>query len=425
MVKLAAMTVSLILVAAACGSSSKKTSGATTGDTSGNTASAPGVTATEVNVSLVTTNTGVAAPNFKGLDVAFKARIDAQNAAGGVNGRQIKVSVEDDASSPNGNLTASQKAVQTDNPFIVVNVSAFTTGGYRYILDQKIPIIGGGFDGPEWAQTGNESMISIGGNVGPGNPTSSVLAQFMKDQGVTKVAGLGYSVSQSSSAAAKKFVDVAAPAVGMTGAYTNTSIPFGGTNVGPIILDMKKAGVDGVYLPMDNNTNYGVVNSAEQNGLNFKAAVMATGYGQELLDQPTTLATAEGKPVFMAVAGTPVELNTTATKKYQADLAKYGSYTGVPGFQYYEGYVTADLFIQGLIKAGKNPTRQGLVDAIRAMGTYDGAGLNCSPVDVSAAGFGKTDYTKESCSYLVKIVGGKFVLAAKVTGKFIQGSADK
>ncbi len=84
----------------------------------------------------------------------------------------------------------------------------------------------------------------------------------------------------------------------------------------------------------------------------------------------------------------------------------------------YTGYILADFAIAGLQKAGKQPTRQGLIAAGHGLGMYDQAGLACAPVDVSLAGRGKSPAT--SCGYVVQLKNGKFVPFPK-NGKPIQG----
>ena len=44
----------------------------------------------------------------------------------------------------------------------------------------------------------------------------------------------------------------------------------------------------------------------------------------------------------------------------------------------------------GLQQAGKNPTRQSFVDSVHKVGTYDGAGLTCTQLDVSLENYGKS-----------------------------------
>ena len=52
------------------------------------------------------------------------------------------------------------------------------------------------------------------------------------------------------------------------------------------MLGIKNAGADGVYLPMAAATNVAVAQGLQQNGVDMKACIIATGYGQDFLDSP-------------------------------------------------------------------------------------------------------------------------------------------
>jgi branched-chain amino acid transport system substrate-binding protein len=426
----------IAMVAAAC-SSSKASSSTTTAapnttaapattaanPTAGNTASAPGITPDTITVGVVLDETGVAASNTKGY-AAFKARIDAQNDAGGIYGRKIKLVFEDGQSSYTPNLTAVQKIVQGSNPFVMVDESYALAQSYRYLVAQKIPTVTGGYDGSEYADAGNEYLLPLIGNIGKNfPPVNTIVPTFMKDQGVTKGAGLGYSVSPSSSAAAQRIVEALAT-VGLPGGYVNTSIPFGGENVGSVILDMKRQGVDGAYLAMDNGTNFAVANTAIQNGLIFKALVMATGYDEDLLNNPTTVATAEKGNVFIASQFVPYEAATPGVDRMRATFQKYlglsASYHPIYG--YWVAYADAQLLIDGLMAAGRNPARQGFVDAVRSFDNYTADGLFCGGVSFTLATYGKVD-TRDGCSYIMKVQNAKFTVVGKVTGHNIAPSS--
>ena len=109
-----------------------------------------------------------------------------------------------------------------------------------------------------------------------------------KKLGATKIGSVGYGVSPSSSGVAKDTQKYAAPASGLEPVYLNTAVDFGTTDVGPIVLGLKNAGADAVYLPLDGNTNLAIVQGLQQNGVKMKAVLMASGYGQDMLDSPIT-----------------------------------------------------------------------------------------------------------------------------------------
>src|SRR6516164_6535571 len=65
--------------------------------------STPGVTAKDITLGYISSETGVAASASQGSANGCKARIGAENAKGGVNGRKINLEAIDDKSSDNLN----------------------------------------------------------------------------------------------------------------------------------------------------------------------------------------------------------------------------------------------------------------------------------------------------------------------------------
>ena len=377
-----------------------------------------GVTAKEIKVGYIFSETGVAGSTFKNAGTAFQARIDRENAQGGVHKRKIATEIVDDGGSTN-NLQAAQDLVQNRSVFAVVNNSSFAFLSYRFLQEQGVPMLGGGFDGTYYAQPGNEDLISMLGNstVAQGVVYTN-LPKVMKQLGATKVAALAYGVSASSTAAAQNLQKFAVPELGLEAVYTNTTVEFGTTDVGPLVLGIKNSGADAVYLPMVASSNFAVVTGLAQNNVEMKATILATGYGQDLLDQP--IAAQLGPEVKLATGWAPVELKTKGTKQFQADLEKYADYTGVPDFGQYTGYLIADLLIQGLEAAGPDLTRQGYIDATKELGTFDNAGMGCQPVDISRETHGQAQPT--SCGWYVTVKDGKFVPGKVVKGELIEES---
>jgi branched-chain amino acid transport system substrate-binding protein len=381
----------------------------------------PGVTDKQVTLGYITSETGVAASVLANADKSCKARVDAENAKGGVNGREIKLETIDDKSS-GANLTAAQDLVQNRDAFAVIDNSAFAFLSWRYLKAQGVPMIGAGFDGSYYYQQGNENIISP---LGDGTPVPGLAydtaTKVMKQMGAKKVAAIGYGASPSSSESAKATETFAAKAQGLEGVYLNNTVDFGSTDVGPIVLGIKNSGADGLYLPLDSNTNFAIVQQLQQNGVDIKANVLATGYSQDLLDQPIAKSITPND--ILQTSYKPLELGGPAIKQFTSTLKKYGGITGIPNYGEYTGYITCDMAILGLKNAGKNPTRQSFVDGIRKTnnGIYDEAGLTCKPVDLSYAHFGKISKTP-ACIYYVQVKNGKFVPynnGKPITGKVV------
>jgi len=390
--------------------------GLTAGGAGAQTLNTQGVTDKTVEIGFIGSETGPASPNFQGTGKACQARVDAQNAKGGVNGRKIEVTALDDGA--NGNLNAAKDLVQNRKVFAVVNNSSFAQGSFRYIRDAGIPLIGGGFDGTYYSEKGNENIISAGGNGSPPPPgiIFTNAAEVAKKLGATKMGSVGYAISPSSSGVAKDTQKYAAPAAGLKPVYLNTTLDFGSTDVGSVVLGLKNAGADAVYLPLDGNTNLAIAQGLQQNGVPMKAVLFASGYGQAMLDSPVTKTLNSADVVSQIYK--PAELkDDPAVKKFRADLKKYAGVTGVPDYGAYTGYVSCDLAITGLEQAGKNLTAQSFIDGLHNLGTYKSADLTCQPQDISLKNFGKTP--TKVCQYFITFKNGKFVLMNK--GKPIFG----
>ena len=116
----------------------------------------------------MTSLTGSDSSNSVNIPKGFAARIDAQNAAGGVNGRKITYVVEDDASSPTTAATAAETAVNA-GAFAVDYNSPFAFGAIKYLTAAGIPVVGGAYDGPEWSepQTFPQHVLLDAGDLSP------------------------------------------------------------------------------------------------------------------------------------------------------------------------------------------------------------------------------------------------------------------
>jgi branched-chain amino acid transport system substrate-binding protein len=394
-----------------------------------------GVTDKAIKIGFIASKTGVAASTSGSSDVGCKARIGRQNAEGGVNGRKLEVEYVDDASS-GANLTQAQSLVQNEHVYLVINDSAFAFLTYRWLLDHDVPLIGGGFDGNYYGAPGNEKAISAFGNGPPVSGIQTTLTpKIMKALGATKIGAIGYGVSPSSSAAVKGLQQYAVPALGLDPVYTNTSVDFGTSDVGPLVLGMKNAGADGAWYAMDLSTNLALAQGLIQNGVKMKAQIMATGYGHELLDQPVSKTL--GPDIVFTSGWAPVELKTKATKQFQADLKKYAGFTDVPDFGIYTGYIDCDLAILGLEKQGDDLDPTTFAEDLRSVGSFNpGGGLGCSRVGLGLDTYGKIkpggSYPGQRiCSYAMQVKNGKFVVLKPKdsktpywTGDLIEESVD-
>ncbi|ABW12632.1 ABC-type branched-chain amino acid transport systems periplasmic component-like protein [Parafrankia sp. EAN1pec] len=315
-------------------------------------------------------------------------------------GIKIKYIVADTATNPTTALSAAQKLVTQDHVFAVIAHSALAFAAAPYLTAQKIPVIGMPEDGPEWNTS--ENMFGITGLYPTGDVTTTT-GEIFKKLGATTIAAIGYAVSPGSQVAAGLAAE-SAKAVGLKVGYLNTQLPFGGTDVGPVVLAMKEAGIDGFTAAVDPNTAFALIKGLRQQGVEIKAAMLATGYGGDLVQAgPGALNDAQG--VYFSLAYQPVEMKTAATKQFQADLESAGV-TDEPTFAQYNGYTSVGLLVRGLKAAGANPTQASLITALTGIHDWDGLGMFGYKLDINASEFGADG--KGECLYIAKLEGDAF-----------------
>ena len=371
-------------------------------------ASAPGVTPTTITVGLITEESGSGASGSFGIPESFKAAIAQQNAKGGVNGRKIKVIVEDDESQSSDNGTAAA-ALVSKGVFAIDDNSAFAYGAATALTQQGIPVVGGGYDAFEWTNPTSTNMFSTAYGVfsGTQQPRYTVNPTLLKKAGAKNFAVLGYSISPSSSGAAAKEA-VSLKQAGFQVPYLDTSLPFGTVNVTATALAMKAAGVDSMVAEIDGNTELALITAGEQTGIKWKYVVLATGYGSQWLSNPT--AVADSQKLYFGVLQTPVELHTPGTIAEQGAFKKYAGFTGVPDFGWSEGWESAGLLIEGLQVAGKNPTRQSFITNLRKVTSWNDNGLLSVPINFEHT----TTPAKTLCGWTTQLVGHNFVPTSTV-----------
>jgi ABC-type branched-subunit amino acid transport system substrate-binding protein len=397
------------LLTAACGSSSSKST-ATTVASSATTATgaAHQATGTPIKIGFIYSATGGASSSYVDSQFGAQARFAAQNAAGGVNGHPLQLEIADDQSTPTGNNLAAEEVVQQHQVFGVIEDSSLAFGGVKYLNAQGIPVTGAAVDGPEWGMQPYSNMFSVtiptSGPVGGVNYTYTNLGAFMKDIGITSLAGAAINSPSAIQALDDSFY--AASLDGIKTCYKNTSVPFAAYDFTPLALSVKSSGCDGLLGLMGLAGNVSLSNAIKQGGSQAKQ-VYATSYDQNLLDSPTALSASQGDYAEVpAVNFTPPN---AAAQQMLGNLEKYTQFKGgIPSLNIDYGYEAADLMIKGLQVAGSNPTRPTFISNLRKVSSYDADGLLPSPVSfTNFATVGMLPATE--CGYFVQIVGHSYV----------------
>ncbi|MDO8733194.1 MAG: ABC transporter substrate-binding protein [Actinomycetota bacterium] len=377
----------------------------------------PGVTPTSVTLGWIGPKTGAAAANYIGSSEGARLRIDQENAKGGVNGRKLTINVYDDQSNGSSQITAAQKAIQSDNVF-GLTAQTNITSMYATLKDQGIPVTG--FSNPAFG-TDRNAFGSTGATTSS-NPAiaSTGVLEKLKQLGVTKVANINH-VSTGASASGNATAGLIPFVGGLTQVLRIADEPQGTHDATSTALRIKTSGADGAIIVGFIDGGISIMQALKQQGVTLKG-VSIVG-----LSDPAVLKTANG--ALEGVLGTtygsvPVGVNFRSVKTFAsgmkaAGLNPYSS--GAP-----MGYLGADLLIKGLKVAGKCPTRESFISNLRNVTNYDGAGLVPEKVSFKGPGL-MPNGNPANCGWYLTAKGTDLVADAKPTcgSKYIDTTTGK
>jgi ABC-type branched-subunit amino acid transport system substrate-binding protein len=384
----AAAAAAALLLAAGCSSSSTPKPPTDSGFT------APSSKET-ITVGVLTDETGAAASGNK-------TSVDGVRAGtyyAARNGYTIKFVVGDTATNPATALTVATKFVTQDHVLAVIANSSLTFGAATYLTQHNVPVIGAAEDGPEWAKSSN--MFSVFGEL-QSTKVATTEGAFFKQMGVTNLGVVAYSLPVAANVA--EGVAISAQIAGVQVGYKNTKLALGGS-VGPVVLQLKSAKVDGLVANVDPDTAFAIIKGLRDQGVNLKVALLPTGYGGDLLDSGAG-AKAAAQGVYFLSGYEPVEMQTAATKQFVADLSS-ASITTEPAYAMYNGYTSVGLLVQALQGAGANPTQASLLASLSNIHKFTAMGLfgdhSVDPNDRENVVAGA-----DNCQWVAQFVGNGF-----------------
>jgi branched-chain amino acid transport system substrate-binding protein len=386
---------SVALALAACSSSSSSGTSATSA------ASGSKFPNGTLTVGLMTPLTGVSAPTYSDAEAGVQMAFNTINAAGGVNGQQLKFVAADDQSTPAGALAAAQKLVLQDHVPILLAITNVSVGAVGFIEQKNIPTLGPANGNTDWLDGQHPQFFDVQGSMDP-NAVAPGFGLFAKSQGATICGALGASdlgtpilnISKANVQSCAQAGLKAGPVIG--------DVPYGSPDIGPAALQIQSAGVDAVYMTQQDTTATAFIQKLTQLGVKLKASLDPTGYSEKTLTDKPTNAALQGQG--FSVQMTPVEANTPGAQSFKAALDAYGMH-GPPTYSAQIGWMTGWELQAGLQKFGKpNPTSQEYITALRSVTDFDAHGA-LAPEKINFSHYNN----KYSCLWMVKLEGDAFV----------------
>jgi branched-chain amino acid transport system substrate-binding protein len=338
-----------------------------------------GAAPAQITLALVTSLTGPAGTESVGDPATFEARIDLQNAEGGVDGHKLVPLVIDDQTSPTGVQTAVDDAISKGATGIVAVSPVFFLGAKK-AQTAGVPVTGSYSDGPEWGEQPYTNMFaSDEGSENPKDPVNTLEGIILRHLGATLLGTYGYSISPSSTHGAIETADSFKHAGGQA-PVVDTSLPYGSVDFTNAALVAKQDHINAIFPAMQDSSNFALAQALQQAGLKLKAALYLSGYGPAVIHSPAWRSL-QGS--YFGSLYRPFSLPDAGTRQMQAALEKYAHYstTQFPTLYQYESWAGADLMIKGLQLAGGHPSHARVIAALRSIKAYDANGLLPNALD--------------------------------------------
>lgn len=379
-----------------------------------------GVTDTEIRFTSIATKTN----NPLGTNIAdaYNDGIEAyfawRNDEGGIYGRKLVLATKRDDQLTR-NAEEAQAMVSEDNSFGAFVATLFFSGAD--VLNQNnIPTFGWNIHA-EFA-----GRRAIFGQIGPlcFDCLGRTIPYIMQQLGRKRIGILAYGVTENSKICGASIRDsiqrYGRDAGGLSVGYFDNSLPFGLPNgLAPQVSAMKRAGVDFVATCMDLNGMKTLGEELSRQGMDDVVMYHPNTYNQAFVKANAKIF--DGDIVIIGGGFTAFEAKVDSEGQ-----RKFLEYTDKLGKKREEltmvGWMNADLAFQGLLAAGPNFSRKGVIDAIRTKLTRWTAGGLHPPVD----------WTKQlelptrnnpaaegplECFNAVKVVNGAFQQAFGEPGK--------
>ena len=301
----------------------------------------------------------------------MKAGADAYfsvvNQAGGVNGRKIKLISVDDGYEPDKAAANTKKLITEDKVLALFGYVGTPTSNAALPIftAAKVPFVGA-FTGAQSLREPSNRYIF---NVRPSyfDETEQIVAHLVQ-QGITKIAVFYQDDAYGKAGLAG--VEQAMKKRKLEIAGTGT-VERNTTNVAAAVGKLAKSGTDAIIMISAYKSCAAFIRAMKLAG-GFQQFWNVSFVGSKALSSELG---DEGIGVYISqVVPFPWSDVNPIVRDYQKHIGGASKYS----FTSLEGYIAAKILVEGLKRAGKNPTRESLVDALAGMGKTDLGGFTVS-----------------------------------------------
>jgi branched-chain amino acid transport system substrate-binding protein len=314
---------------------------------------------------------GPAAGLGLGMSIGMKAAFEEANAKGGVHGRQLRLVSNDDAYEPEKCVDCTAKLVEDPSIFALAGYVGTPTAkvAIPIVQETKVPLIGLFTGAMLLREPAQRYVVNVRASYD--DETEALVEYLTTKQGVKKIAvfyqndSFGQAgLSGAEKAMAKRMMPLAAK-----GSFERNTLA-----VKSGLAAVMAGEPDAVIIVAPYKPTAEFVRDAKQAGLKAVMATISFVGTENLIGE--LKGESEGL-IISQVVPSPHQDSIPLVKAYRAALAKVSA-SEEPAYTSFEGYITGRVLLEALQRAGKDVSRESLIDTIDAMKDVDLGGLTIS-----------------------------------------------
>ena len=352
-----------------------------------------GVTDKEIRIGQFAAISGPAAQLGQRMQVGMQAYFSSVNAQGGVHGRSIKLLIRDDGYEPEKAAIAVKALIQDDKVFALAGSVGTPTGlaALPILTEAKIPLIGMFTGAQALREPFNRQVFHVRASY---FDETERIVQHLTTLGAKKI-----SVFYQNDAYGKAGLEgvVRALAKRQLAPVSTATVERNSVDVAQSLAAILKSEPEAIVQISAYKSCAALIKQARAKGYGGQffnvSFVGSKALADELGDIGQGIVISQVVP-FPYAQGSPV------VREYQQSMAESGQKDF--DFSSLEGYLTARILVEGLRRAGKNLSRDGLINGLESMHDFNLGGFT---VNYSARNHQASNFTE------LTIIGrgGKFM----------------
>lgn len=328
-----------------------------------------GISAAEIRIGMVNVQTGPASALGKGMRSGAEAVFSAVNAKGGVNGRKISLLVGDDGYEPDKAVDETLKMIEQNKVFSLFGYVGTPTGNavLPIVKEMDVPLVGLFTGAMSFRQPVTKQVFNVRASYD--DEAETLVAHFLANGAKTVAVfyqddGFGLAVlSGTEKALKRRNMQVAAK-----GTFQRNTLAIKGGMAAMLEAKPDAVVMVGPYAPLA-----AFIKEARAAGLKSQLATVSFVGTDNLVAE---VGKAGDGVLVSQVVPFPADDDIAVTRECREAVKAHSG--EALGFVNFEGCITAKVMVAALERAGKEPSREALVGALRGMQGVDLGGMRIS-----------------------------------------------